>query len=93
MITPVELFTVAIDALLLVHVPPASPSLVNVVVPFEHTGWSPLNTPALGASVTVMVRYAVTSSKPSSIVTEYVVVVDGETVIFSVVSAVLHSYE
>ena len=54
MITPVELFIVATPTVPEVHVPPAFPLLVNVVVPFEHTACVPLNVPAFGAVVIVI---------------------------------------
>ena len=51
--TPVELFTVATAASLVVHAPPAVPLLEKVVVPLTQIACVPLMTPALGAATTV----------------------------------------
>ena len=58
---PVEASTVATPVLPLVHVPPLSPLVVNVVEPFEQIPWVPLNVPASGAVVTVTSLVAVAS--------------------------------
>ena len=57
--SPVAAFTVATPALSVVHVPPISPVLVNVVVPVTQIACVPDKTPALGAKVTVVVLVAV----------------------------------
>ena len=62
--TPVELFTVAIAALLVLHAPPVLPSEANVVVPLTQIACVPLNVPALGAAVTVTVRVFVAFEQP-----------------------------
>jgi hypothetical protein len=63
--TPVELFTVAIAALLVDQAPPALPLLVKVVVPATQMFCVPLMEPALGAAVTVTVRVAVALLQPT----------------------------
>ena len=63
-IAPVLASTVATPVFTVLNVPPVSPSLINVVVPSEHTDWSPLNTPALGSVVTVTVLVADESLQP-----------------------------
>ena len=63
-ITPVLASTVATPVFTELNVPPELPSVVNVVVPSEHTDWSPLNTPALGSVVTVTVLVADESLQP-----------------------------
>ncbi len=57
--TPVEAFTVATAVLLLLQVPPASPVLVNGVVPFTHTVVDPLITPRTGKGLMVILAEAV----------------------------------
>ena len=57
--TPVELFTVATAALLVVQAPPVLPFEVKVVLPVPHIVCVPLKVPALAAAVTVTVRVAV----------------------------------
>ena len=66
---PLPLFIVATPVDALVHVPPASPSLLNVVEPFEHTASVPLRVPAFGAAVTVTVLVAVASTQVPAPVT------------------------
>ena len=63
--TPVELFTVAIAALLVDQAPPVLPLLENVVVPPAQMPCVPLRVPALGAAVTVTVRVAVALLQPT----------------------------
>jgi hypothetical protein len=63
--TPVELFTVAIAALLVDQAPPLLPLLVKVVVPATQIFCVPLRVPALGAAVTVTVRVAVALLQPT----------------------------
>jgi hypothetical protein len=63
-ITPVELFTVAIAALLVVQAPPVLPFEVKVVLPVPQIVCVPLTVPALGAAVTVMVPVAFTDPQP-----------------------------
>jgi len=60
------LFTVAIEVLLLVHVPPAVPFVLNVIVDPVHTLDSPLIVPALPAVVTVTVFVAVALLHPTT---------------------------
>ena len=72
--SPVAAFTVATPALSVVHVPPISPVLVNVVVPVTQIACGPDKTPALGAKVTVVVLVAVASEQPPVPVTVYVIV-------------------
>jgi hypothetical protein len=74
-ITPVELFTVATATSPLVHTPPASPLVLNVVVPFEQIACVPLSVPALGAAVIVTVLVAVSFEQPPLPVTTYLIVV------------------
>ena len=62
--TPVVLFTVATAALLVVHAPPLVPFEVNVVLPVPQMVCVPLNVPALGAAVTVIVPVAFTDPQP-----------------------------
>ena len=62
--TPVELFTVATEALLVVQAPPVLPLEANVVVPLTQIACVPLNVPALGAAVTVIVPVAFTDPHP-----------------------------
>ena len=57
-ITPDELFTVAMPVLFDVQAPPVFPLELNVVVAPGQTSWVPLNAPAFGAAVTVTVRVA-----------------------------------
>jgi hypothetical protein len=61
--TPVVAFTVATAVLLLLQLPPASVEL-RVLVPATQIDWVPLNTPAVGAAVTVTVLVAVASEHP-----------------------------
>jgi hypothetical protein len=63
--TPVELITVATEALLVLQEPPVLPFEVNVVVPLTHMFCVPLTVPALGAAVTVTVRVAVALLQPT----------------------------
>jgi hypothetical protein len=62
--TPVLLLTVATPVEPDVHVPPASPFLVNVTEPLEQIVCVPLTVPAFGATVTVTVLVAVASAHP-----------------------------
>jgi hypothetical protein len=52
---PVDAFTVATAASLVVHAPPAVPLLVKVVLPPTQIACVPLTVPALGAATTVTV--------------------------------------
>jgi hypothetical protein len=61
--TPVVAFTVATAVLLLLQMPPATVEL-NVLVPATQIDCVPLNTPAVGAAVTVIVLVAVASEHP-----------------------------
>jgi hypothetical protein len=61
--TPVVAFTVATAVLLLLQLPPATVEL-RVLVPATQIDWVPLNTPAVGAAVTVIVLVAVPSGHP-----------------------------
>jgi hypothetical protein len=61
--TPVVAFTVATAVLLLLQLPPATVEL-NVLVPATQIDWVPLNTPAVGAAVTVIVLVAVPFGHP-----------------------------
>jgi hypothetical protein len=70
--TPVELFTVATAALLVLHAPPVLPFEVKVVVPVPQMACVPLKVPALGAAVTVTERVAVALEQPPVPVTVYV---------------------
>ena len=63
-ISPVDSSIVALAVFDDVHVPPESPSDVNVVVPLEHMACVPLTVPAFGAAVTVTVRVAVALLQP-----------------------------
>ena len=63
---------VAIKLLLDVHVPPALVEL-KIDVPGKQTACVPLNTPVVGAAVTVTERVAVTSEQPPVPVTVYVI--------------------
>jgi hypothetical protein len=72
--TPVELFTVATAALLVVQAPPVLPFEVKVVLPVPHIVCVPLKVPALAAAVTVTVRVAVALVQPPVPVTVYVMV-------------------
>ena len=67
-ITPVA-FIVALVVSNDVHVPPESPSDVNVDVPLEHRACVPLTVPAFGDAVTVTVRVAVALAQPPEPVT------------------------
>ena len=62
--TPDELFTVATAASLVLQAPPVLPFEVNVEVPLTQIACVPLNVPALGAAVTVMVPVAFTDPQP-----------------------------
>jgi hypothetical protein len=73
--TPVELFTVATPASLLVQAPPASPFELKVVVPLEQIACVPLIVPALGAVVTVTALVAVSFAHPPMPVITYLIVV------------------
>ena len=53
LIAPLDPFTVATPVVPLVNAPPASPLLLNVVDPLEHTACVPLSVPAFGAAVAV----------------------------------------
>jgi hypothetical protein len=70
--TPVELFTVATAALLVVQAPPALPFEVKVVLPVPQIVCVPLKVPALAAAVTVTERVAVALEQPPVPVTVYV---------------------
>jgi hypothetical protein len=61
--SPVDELTVATAGLLLLQLPPATVEL-NVLVPATQIDWVPLNTPAVGAAVTVTVLVAVPSGHP-----------------------------
>jgi hypothetical protein len=61
--TPVVAFTVATAVSLLLQLPPATVEL-NVLVPATQIDWVPLNTPVVGAAVTVTVLVAVPSGHP-----------------------------
>ena len=68
-ITPVDAFIVAMAVSEDVHVPPESPSDVNVVVPLEHIACVPLTFLAFGSAVTVTVCVAVALVHPPEPVT------------------------
>ena len=61
---PEAALTVATDGVPEVQVPPASPLLVNVVVPLEQMACVPLKVPALGGVLTVMLPFFVTVPQP-----------------------------
>jgi hypothetical protein len=73
-VTSPEPSTVATDVFKLDQLPPASPSLVNVVVLPTQMLCSPLNSPASTAAVTVTVLVAVALSHPPLPATVYVIV-------------------
>ena len=50
------------------HNPPSS-VLSKMVVPFEHTSWVPLKSPALTGSATVIVSASIASAQPPEPVT------------------------
>ena len=62
--SPVAAFTVATPALSVVHVPPASPLLVNVVVPVIQIACVPDKTPALGEGIILATRVLVALEHP-----------------------------
>ena len=59
LIAPVEASIVATPVVPLVHAPPESPSVVNVVEPVEQMLCVPESVPALGAGVTVQLPSSV----------------------------------
>jgi hypothetical protein len=73
-ITPVEASIVAMEISPLVHVPPAFPVELNVVVPVIQIESKPLMVPAFAAEVTVTVLVAVSFAQPPVPVTIYLMV-------------------
>ena len=62
-IKPIDELTVATISLELVNVPPVSPLLEKVVVPFVQTDCIPLNIPAIGDFVTITITLALVGPK------------------------------
>ena len=77
---PVDGFTVAIAPLLVVHVPPVFPFVVNCVVPPVHIFCVPLKVPAFGGVVTVTKTSSLTEQPLYAALIVYVAVLVGFTV-------------
>jgi hypothetical protein len=73
--TPVDILTVATASLSLNQLPPASPLVLNAVVPLTQIESAPLIVPALDAAVTVTTVDAVSFAQPPEPVTIYLIVV------------------
>jgi hypothetical protein len=68
-ITPEDALTVAIPVFAEVHVPPASPSVVKVVVPPTQIAWFPFNVPEFGAAVMLTLAETGFEEQPAELVT------------------------